>query len=56
MRACDQPFSCIFVYFFYNTFQCNFVLIFNGLSLRQYELKLNNFVCMCLKTSSFTLE
>ena len=51
-------FSYILCYnvFFYNTFQCNFVLIFNGLSRRQYDLKLNNFFCMCLRTSSFTLE
>ena len=50
-------FSYIFYYnvYFYNTFQCNFVLIFNGLLRRQYELKLNNCFCMCLKTSSFTL-
>ena len=70
MRASDNFFkelSCInqfhiFSYilwynvFFYNTFQCNFVLIFNGLSRRQYEIKFNNFFCMCLKISSFTLE
>ena len=70
MRASDNFFkelSCInhfhiFSYilcynvFFYNTFQCNFVLIFSGLSHLQYDLKLNNVVCMCLKTYSFTLE
>ena len=51
-------FSYILCYnvFFYNTFQCNFLLIFNDLYRRQYDLKLNNFFCMCLKTSSFTLE
>ena len=48
-------FSYIFCYnvFFYNTFQCNFVLIFNVLSRHLYDLKLNNLFCMCLKTYSF---
>ena len=51
-------FSYILCYnvFFYNTFQCNFVLMCNGLSRCQYEIKLNNLYCMWLKTSSFTLE